>query len=128
MYFIFVLWPFMDSSDDRLLVQPMNGLCLFICDKSACCSCIISQLVGNTTEHIAEEVRAKNPLEQIPLLEFTDEHTGSTQSLTQSLAIIEFLEEAYPETHRVMPTCALRRARARQVSSLPCEFFSSFFF
>lgn len=76
--------------------------------------------MGNTTEHIAEEVRARNPLEQVPVLEFTDECSGATQTLTQSLAIIEFLEEAYPGTHRVLPTCALQRARARQVRRLFC--------
>lgn len=78
------------------------------------------QLVGNTTERIAEELRVKNAMEQIPLLEFTDPHSGETQSLTQSLAIIEYLEEAFPASHRVLPTCALRRARARQVRSLIC--------
>ena len=72
--------------------------------------------MGNTTERLPEEVRAKNPMEQIPLLEFTDPCSGSTQSLTQSLAIIEFLEDAYPSAHKVLPTCALKRARARQVS------------
>lgn len=72
--------------------------------------------MGNTTELIDEELRQKNALEQIPLLEFTDDDTGKTETLTQSLAIIEFLEEAFPATQRVLPTCPLRRARARQVS------------
>jgi glutathione S-transferase len=73
--------------------------------------------VGNTTERIAEELRSKNAMEQIPLLEFSDPHTGERLSLTQSLAIIEYLEDAFPASHRVMPTCPLRRARARQVQS-----------
>lgn len=78
--------------------------------------------MGNTTERIAEELRVKNAMEQIPLLEFTDPHTGETQSLTQSIAIIEYLEDAFPATHRVLPTCPLRRARARQVSTLIIAF------
>jgi hypothetical protein len=84
-----------------------------------CCiltlNCIHAQLVGNTTERIAEELRSKNAMEQIPLLEFSDPHTGERLSLTQSLAIIEYLEDAFPASYRVMPTCPLRRARARQV-------------
>jgi len=64
---------------------------------------------------IQPEIRAKNPMSQVPLLEFTDPLTGEAQSLTQSLAIIEFLEEAYPATHRVLPTSVTERARARQV-------------
>ena len=76
---------------------------------------ICIQLEGNTSELIDAELRAKNPLDQVPLLEFTDAQTGETQSLTQSLAIIEFLEEAFPNTRNVLPTDALERARARQV-------------
>jgi glutathione S-transferase len=75
--------------------------------------------VGNNTELIAEEVRSKNPMDQIPLLEYTNPHTGESQSLTQSLAIIEFLEESYPAAHKVLPTCTTKRARARQVSFEP---------
>jgi glutathione S-transferase len=78
--------------------------------------------VGNTTEHIAQEVRDKNPLEQIPVLEFTDPQSGEQHSLTQSLAIIEYLEEAYPAARKVLSTCPLRRARARQVSGCMCCF------
>lgn len=73
------------------------------------------QLVGNTTELISAELRSKNAMDQIPLLEYTDPHTGETETLTQSLAIIEYLEEAFPATHRILPTCTQKRARARQV-------------
>ena len=64
---------------------------------------------------IQADIRGKNPMSQVPLLEYTDPATGEAQSLTQSLAIIEFLEEAYPATHRVLPTSITERARARQV-------------
>jgi hypothetical protein len=83
------------------------------------------QLVGNTTERMPAEYAEKNPMEQIPLLEFTDPADGSSKSLTQSLAIIEYLEEAFPETARVLPSCPLKRARARQVWLL--LFFLPFF-
>ena len=76
---------------------------------------------GNISELIDAELRAKNPLDQVPLLEFTDAQTGETQSLTQSLAIIEFLEEAFPNTRNVLPADALERARARQVRVVSVE-------
>eukprot|EP01032_Pedospumella_encystans_P013890 gene13890-15973_t len=78
----------------------------------------LQPLEGNTSELIDAELRAKNPLDQVPLLEFTDAQTGETQSLTQSLAIIEFLEEAFPNTRNVLPTDALERARARQIAEI----------
>ena len=76
--------------------------------------------MGNTTELIAEELRAKNKMDQIPVLEFTEPHSGETMCLTRSLAIIEYLEDAFPAPQRVMPTCSLKRARARQVHPLLC--------
>jgi len=78
------------------------------------------QLVGNTTQTLEASFHEKNSLDQLPVLEYTDPLTGEAQSLTQSLAIIEFLEEAYPATHRVLPTSVTERARARQVRWLPC--------
>ena len=71
--------------------------------------------MGNTTQTLEASFHEKNSLDQLPVLEYTDPLTGEAQSLTQSLAIIEFLEEAYPATHRVLPTSVTERARARQV-------------
>jgi maleylacetoacetate isomerase len=38
--------------------------------------------------------------------------------VTQSLAIIEYLEEAYPETPRVLPATPAERARVRSLSAI----------
>ena len=39
-------------------------------------------------------------MQQLPTLECTDRATGQRVALTQSLAIIEFLDEAFPEVGR----------------------------
>ena len=70
-------------------------------------------MVGNNTEKIDSEVSDKNGMEQIPILEFTDA-SGVTHSLTQSMAIMEFLEDAFPCNH-ILPTDALLKGRVRQV-------------
>ena len=45
----------------------------------------------------------KNPLGQVPLLEFTDASTGSVKRMTQSVVIIEFLDQAFPDTKSLIP-------------------------
>ena len=45
---------------------------------------------------IPEDVTDKNPMSQVPILEFVDRETNQTCSLTQSMAIVEFLDEAFP--------------------------------
>lgn len=40
---------------------------------------------------------ALNPMQQLPTLECRDLATGQTVALTQSLPIMEFLDEAFPE-------------------------------
>lgn len=74
-------------------------------------------LVNNTINKLPAEYRAKNPMEQVPLLEVTEED-GSVFSLTQSLAIIEYLEEAYPGRTSIMPKTLAARARARQIAEI----------
>lgn len=54
-------------------------------------------------------------MEQVPMLEIVDED-GNVTRLTQSLAIIEYLEDAFPGRNDILPKNALQRARARQVS------------
>ena len=58
---------------------------------------------------------AKNPLAQIPVLEL--ENGGTEAVLTQSLAIIEYLDERYP-TPPLLPQDLLARAHARELSQL----------
>eukprot|EP00604_Paraphysomonas_vestita_P003405 CAMPEP_0174821506 /NCGR_PEP_ID=MMETSP1107-20130205/9016_1 /TAXON_ID=36770 /ORGANISM="Paraphysomonas vestita, Strain GFlagA" /LENGTH=572 /DNA_ID=CAMNT_0016038639 /DNA_START=252 /DNA_END=1973 /DNA_ORIENTATION=+ len=76
----------------------------------------LSKLVGNTTELLPEELRALNPLAQIPVLVFTDPQ-GNVQHLTQSIAILDFLEEIVPNPP-VLPSDPLSRARARQIAEI----------
>lgn len=59
------------------------------------------------------EFAGRNPMNQVPLLEVRNE-PGSVVTLTQSVAIIEYLEEQYPEPP-LLPAGALARARAREL-------------
>lgn len=54
---------------------------------------------------------AKNPMGQVPMLEVTDDR-GTVRMLTQSLAIVEFLEETFPEPP-LLPRDPYQRAHAR---------------
>jgi maleylpyruvate isomerase len=64
----------------------------------------------NTTDF-----RSKNPLGQIPVLEIHDGHGQSPVFLTQSLAIIEYLDERFPEPP-LLPKDLLARARVRELA------------
>jgi maleylpyruvate isomerase len=59
----------------------------------------------------------KNPLGQIPVLELELGEQGSPVFLTQSLAIIEYLEERFPDPP-LLPRDLLARARVRELSEL----------
>jgi len=56
---------------------------------------------------------ALSALRQVPALEW--EEAGETRSIAQSMAIIEYLEERYPDPS-LLPTDPLLRARARQIA------------
>jgi len=56
-----------------------------------------------------------NALRQVPVLEVHDE--GRVFRLTQSLAIIEYLEERFPE-HPLLPSDAEQRARVRELTEI----------
>jgi maleylacetoacetate isomerase len=58
------------------------------------------------------EHRALNPQGAVPVVFFED-----APPLTQSLAILEYLEEVYPDTP-LLPTAALARARVRSLALL----------
>ncbi len=59
--------------------------------------------------------RSKNPLGQIPVLELDE--AGPPVFLTQSLAIIEYLEERFPSPP-LLPRDLLARARVRELAEL----------
>lgn len=46
----------------------------------------------------------KNPLGQVPVLEYTDTATGSLICMTQSVTIIEFLDQVFPQSKSLIPT------------------------
>ncbi|MGH8184874.1 MAG: maleylacetoacetate isomerase [Rhodanobacteraceae bacterium] len=57
-----------------------------------------------------------NPQELIPIL------TDGDRVIRQSLAIIEYLDEAYPETPKLLPVTARARARVRAIAqTIACD-------
>jgi len=72
-------------------------------------------LVKDGGEQRGEAYRALNPLMQVPTLEW--EEGGETRLLTQSIAILEYLEETRPEP-ALLPRDPYLRARARQLAEL----------
>lgn len=72
-------------------------------------------LVKNGGEQFAPEYRALNPQALVPVLQDGD------LTLTQSLAIIEYLDEVYPEP-ALLPATAAQRARVRSIAlMIACE-------
>jgi len=65
-------------------------------------------------EQLADAYRAKNPMAQVPTLEITEDD-GTRIALTQSLAILEYLEERWPDPP-LLPRDPLLRARARALA------------
>lgn len=60
-----------------------------------------------------EDYRALNPLRTVPLLEW--EEGGHLQRLSQSLAILELLEELHPEP-ALLPKSPVQRAKVRMIA------------
>lgn len=67
-------------------------------------------------EHHADAYRARNPLAQVPTLEITEED-GTTHAISQSLPIIEYLEERWPE-RPVLPKDLMQRATIRMLAEI----------
>eukprot|EP00558_Chaetoceros_sp_UNC1202_P009355 CAMPEP_0197242426 /NCGR_PEP_ID=MMETSP1429-20130617/8181_1 /TAXON_ID=49237 /ORGANISM="Chaetoceros sp., Strain UNC1202" /LENGTH=347 /DNA_ID=CAMNT_0042702459 /DNA_START=102 /DNA_END=1148 /DNA_ORIENTATION=+ len=60
-----------------------------------------------------------NGMKQVPVLEYVDGVTGKRVQITQSFAIIHFLEEAFPTKGcSILPVDALDRARVRELSEI----------
>lgn len=64
----------------------------------------------------AEEYRARNPLAQVPTLEIIEDD-GSSRLITQSLPILEYLEERWPE-RPLLPRDPWLRARSRALAEI----------
>jgi len=56
-----------------------------------------------------------NPMRQVPVLELED--AGQTRHLAQSMAILEYLEERFPEPP-LLPAESLARARVRELAEI----------
>ncbi len=68
-------------------------------------------LIKDGGEQHTDSYVAKNPMQQVPVLEF--ERDGKPIRLAQSLAILEYLEREHPEP-ALIPTEPLAAARVRQ--------------
>lgn len=64
----------------------------------------------------ADAYRAKNPMSQVPTLEVTEDE-GSVWSISQSLPIMEYLEERFPE-RALLPKHLFARARVRALAEI----------
>lgn len=64
-------------------------------------------------EHKSETFLRLNPQGLVPALEIKDETV-----LTQSMAIIEYLDETYPDIHPLLPSEPLARARVRSLAQI----------
>jgi len=64
----------------------------------------------------SDDYRALNPLAQVPTLEITEED-GSVWSISQSLPIIEYLDERFAD-HPLLPKHPFARARARALAEI----------
>jgi maleylpyruvate isomerase len=71
-------------------------------------------LEGGGQQH-ADEFKARNPMAQVPVLEVQE--GAKTVELAQSIAIFEYLEEAYPRP-ALLPADPVLRARARQLTEV----------
>lgn len=69
---------------------------------------------GGGQQHGAE-YRARNPMEQVPTLEWVE--GGETLRLCQSLAIIEYVDGAFPGP-RLLPERGYVRAKVRQLAEI----------
>ena len=76
-------------------------------------------LLRNGGEQNTPEYRRLNPAALVPAL--VDNQSGDAGALTQSLAIIEYLDEAYPKPP-LLPQSALDRAYVRSIAlSIACD-------
>ncbi len=64
-------------------------------------------------EQFSHPHRTRSPLQQVPVLEV--EENGSTLRIAQSMAILEWMEERFPEP-ALLPTDAAGRARVRSLA------------
>lgn len=75
-------------------------------------------LLNDGGQHRGEAHRARNPMAQVPVLEVVEDD-GRVLHLSQSLAILEFLEERFPgQGTPLLPRDPALRARARMLAEI----------
>jgi maleylpyruvate isomerase len=67
-------------------------------------------------DHHAAAYRARNPMAQVPTLEITEDD-GTVHAIAQSLPILEYLEDRFPEP-AILPKDLFLRARARELAEV----------
>ena len=73
-------------------------------------------LIKDGGQQKTAEFRAKNPMAQLPVLEIIEDD-GHHTLLSQSLPIIEYLDDRFPEI-KLLPTDPYLRARARALAEI----------
>lgn len=76
---------------------------------------VLVNLARDGGEQNQPEFRHKNPLGQVPVLEVTT--AGQLVRLTQSMAILEYLDERFPD-RPLLPRSVEDRARVRQLAEI----------
>jgi maleylpyruvate isomerase len=69
-----------------------------------------------TGEQFANDYRARNPIAQVPTLEIIEDD-GTERRITQSLAILEYLDDRWLEP-AILPRDPYLRARARSLAEI----------
>jgi maleylpyruvate isomerase len=86
--------------------------------KGVACEVVPIHLVRSGGEQFRPEFLAVNPLGQVPVLEVPGVGpAGSVFHLSQSMAILEYLDETHPSPP-FLPGDSQRRARARQLAEV----------
>ena len=67
-------------------------------------------------ENFGDTYRARNPMAQVPTLEVTEDD-GTVRTIAQSIPILEYLDERFPEPH-ILPSDLYLRARARELAEV----------
>jgi len=87
--------------------------------KNLSCDIVPVHLLRQGGEQLSDDYRKLNPAALVPVL--IDEEDGGNAVLTQSLAIIEYLDEMHPQP-RLLPSKALDRAHVRSIAqSIACD-------
>lgn len=68
------------------------------------------------SDQFADAYRAKNPMSQVPTLEITEDD-GTVRTISQSLPILEYLNDRFPEP-AILPTDPWLRARCRGLAEI----------